>query len=272
VNPDVSERLAEIGRLQWPALQWVLHHPRVLVLTLAHVVVECVLAGSVVALFLVAPVIGVLIILPAAYLVAFTAAITDAAMIVAVRDSATEEHVSLAHAWSVAWEHRRPLAAWAFDLLFVGLAIRVGSALFGRFGRIFGWAAEIAWVTVSLLVVPAIVIGDAGMPGAYDYSRQSLRRTFGDRVRGVAGLTVVTVLLSAAFVAFLIVALLVDSGVLIVLWGVCGIVALLAYAFVYDAAMAVLGYAIYAHTSNSPLPPGFTHSTVHDAFTRTGKT
>jgi hypothetical protein len=267
VKLDATERLADISRLRRPALVWVFRHPRVLLLTVAHVVVDAILGASVVALFFVAPVLGFLAILPVGYALAFAAALTDAAMIVSVRDSATAGHVSLSNALSGAWDHRRPLAAWAFDLLFVGLAIRVGSALFGRFGRVVGWTAEIAWIVVALLVVPAIVIGDAGMPGGYDYSRQSLRQTFGSRVGGVVGLTLINIVLTIGFAGLLIVALVADSGLLFAIWLVCTVAALVGYAFVYDAAVAVLGYAIYAHTAGSPLPSGFRDSTIRGAFT-----
>jgi len=204
--------------------------------------------------------------LPFAYLGAFTAALTDATLIVAVRDSITEDSVSLSTAWAVAWKHRRPLAAWAFDLLTVGLAIRLVAALFGRLGQLFGWAAEIAWVVISLVVVPAIVIGEVPMPAAFDYSRGTLRETFGDRLRGVGGLSVVGLAITIPLVGLVIVALVADSGLLFVVSWTALIIAILAYAFVLDAAMAVLGYAIYAYATRGPLPPGFTDSTVQHAL------
>ncbi len=172
--------------------------------------------------------------------------------------TATEGTISLGRAWSVAWQHRKPLAVWAFDLLTVGLAIRLVAALFGRFGRVVGWGAEIAWAIVALLVVPAIVVGEVPMPAAFDVSRQSLRQTFGDRVRGVGGLNLIGVLAVAPLVAFVVVAALADVGALIAVSLGCLVVAGLIYAFVLDAATAVLGYSIYAHTAGAPLPPGFT--------------
>ncbi len=258
--------MTELGGLRRPALMWVRRHPRVLLLTAVHVAVDCLLAGSVVILFFFAPIVAVLLVLPAAYLGAFTAALTDATMIIAVRDSLTEGSMSLSTAWAVAWKHRRPLAAWAFDLLTVGLAIRLVAALFGRLGRLFGWAAQIAWVVISLLVVPAIVIGEVPMPAAFDYSRETLRETSRDRLRGVGGLGVVGLVITIPLVGLVIAALVVDSSLLFVVSWTGLIVTILAYAFVLDAAMAVLGYAIYAHATRGPLPHGFTNSTVRDSL------
>lgn len=221
-------------------------------------------------MFFLAPIGAILLALPLAYLAAFAAALADATIIVAVRDSAAGRTVSLSDAWGVAWDHRRPLAAWAFDLLVVGLAIRIAAALFGRLGQILGWAAEIAWALVALLVVPAIVVGEVGMPDAFEVSRRALRQTFGDRIRGVANLGVLGGVIAVIGAASILLAALTDSGALIVASWVAICVLALAYAFVVDAAMAVLGYAIYAHATQHPLPPGFTAQVVQGAFVTVG--
>jgi hypothetical protein len=239
----------------------------VLLLTAGHVLVDALLAGVLITACFFAPVVSVLLVLPCAYLAAFAAALVDATIITAVRDSVAEGKISLANALAVAWSHRKPLAVWAFDLLVVGLAIRLGAALFGRVGQLLGWGAEIAWTIVALLVVPTIVVGDVPMPAAFDASRRSLRGTFGDRVRGVGGLNLIGLLVVAPVVGLVVLAALTDSGALIAI-SLIGLAFVgLAYAFVLDASTAVLGYAIYAHAEDRPLPPGFTQAALHTSVT-----
>ncbi len=228
-----------------------------LLATLAHMAVGAVLLAAVVAVFFVAPIASVLLAVPCLYLAVFVAVLVDATIVVAVHDAALGEPISLHRSFVVAWSHRGALAAWAFDLLTVGLAIRIAAALLGRVGELLGLAAEMAWATVALLVVPAIVIGDVPMPAAFDTSRESLRSTLGQRVLGLIGISLVGFVLMVPFVALLLVAALIDSGPLIVAGLIASAVGWAIAMFVVDAASAVLGYAIYAHLEHAPLPASF---------------
>ena len=213
--------------------------------------------GALVALWYVAPEVTVLLALPCVYLAAFGAVLADATVVATVRDAAVGNPVSLRQGWAVAWAHRRTLAAWAFTLLTVGFAIRAASAALGRLGELFGFAAEVAWATIALVVVPAIVVGNSRTWEAIDNSRESLRSTLGQRVRGMLGISATGLLLVAPFAAFLLIAAVIDSGPLIVAGLVAWAAAWTVTMFLLDAASAVLGYAIYANLENTPLPASF---------------
>jgi hypothetical protein len=130
--------------LRRSALLWVWHNPRVLLATLAHAVLDALMIAAVVALAFIAPVGAVLLGAVCVYPAVFVAVLADATIVVAVRDASHGDPISLRRAWAVSWQHRGALAAWAFDLLTIGFAIRLAMGLLGRVGKIFGWAAEVA--------------------------------------------------------------------------------------------------------------------------------
>lgn len=249
-------------RLGGAATSWVFRHSRVLVVTLAHVVVDAVVVASVVGAFRGLPALGFISLLPALYVVSFAGVFADAVIVVAAHQSANGEAVSVGRATRTAWAHRQSLAVWTLHLIAVGLAIRLVTALLGRLGELLGLTAAIAWTIVTLIVVPEIVVGGQSSPAAFRRSRELVRTTLGGRVRAVVDVGVLWWLAFVPSVLLCIGGALADSGPLIVLGAFLFVLAIALQLFILDTALAVLSYALFATAGGTSLPSGFDREVI----------
>jgi hypothetical protein len=244
-----ARETARVGHLVRAARRCLWRHPRLLVPALLRFLIDVLLVVGVVAAFQIGVVAGILALVCAVCLMALTSVFADAIVVATVSDLASGEPPSLQRAWRSAWRRRAPLAGWAPKAIGIALATRFSG---------HGWF-------IALRAVPAVMVTAETPDGDWKQSSQWLGKTLRGRVSWFVGASagdVVVLLGSAAVIVF---GALSDSSSLVVA-GVAVVAALFCLsAFVYDSALAVVGYSLLAEHGRLPLPPGITSDDISAA-------
>ncbi|OXM48173.1 hypothetical protein CFP75_22295 [Amycolatopsis alba DSM 44262] len=97
-----------------------------------------------------------------------------------------------------------PLLGWSVVTATVTLILREIEQRFGFIGLLVGRLAGAAWNLITYLVLPVMMIEDAGVRHGAKRSAELLKRTWGEQAAGRLGIGLVGVLLSlAGFAVFL---------------------------------------------------------------------
>jgi hypothetical protein len=210
----------------------------------------------------VAPLAAVALLVPAALAVVVLSMFWSAAIVAATDDVAEGRTATVAGAVCRAAAHLPAIAAWAFFSLTVGVAIRLVSSLFGRFGVLVAYAGGTAWSVATMLVLPAIVVDGLPAPAARARSTALARSSLDLRLTGQLGFDLVAAVLLLPAVALLVVAALIDNSALtsLALLGCFG--AFIAAALVTSACLSVYRTMLYRQVHGRPLPELYGDATL----------
>jgi hypothetical protein len=228
----------------------------------AIVVVEAAVASL-------APTAALALLVPAALTVVFASMFWSAAIVAAANEVAEGRSPTVLTSVQVAAAYLPEICAWALYSLTVGVAIRVVSGVFGRFGAFFTWAGETAWSIATMLVLPAIVLDGASPPDARRRSRERFRDTWAERVTGQLGFDLVGAALALPGFVLVVAAALVDNGPLLSVSLLLCVGGFIGAALVTSACLSVYRTMLYRSVMGRPLPPAFAE-VLPDAPTATG--
>ena len=165
-----------------------------------------------------------------------------------------------------ATDHSVWLLGWALLAAVINLVVRTVEERLGLLGRLFSFAASVAFSIVSFLTLPVIVFESVGPIRALRRSTTLVRTTWGEQLAFNLGSGVVGVL--CALPGLAVGALAIASGVLAVqvIGAGVAIAWVLAVAAVFAALGGVFKAALYRHATGQPLPEEFDAATVGRAF------
>ncbi len=154
---------------------------------------------------------------------------------------------------------------WALVTATVSMLLRVVAST-GRLGEIVASLLGSGWSVFTFLVVPIIVVEDAGPGNALKRSKQLFGSTWGENVVGQFGLSVVGFL--AFLPALIVIGLGVASGILLVavIAVALGVAWLLVVAAVVSALSGIYRTALYRYATTGAVPPAFAGADFQGAF------
>lgn len=163
--------------------------------------------------------------------------------------------------------------AWALVAATVGFILgqfeKKSEGIFGFFLRILG----AAWTVSSYFVVPVLVSENIGPISAVKRSVSIIRKTWGEALASVVGLSVLAA--GAVFVAFLIfflaIVLAEYSLSLSIAVGIGAIAFGLLSSLVFTTLGAILKAALYTFAVDGKIPDQFDNDLIENAFSKRGK-
>ncbi|MDQ3655254.1 MAG: DUF6159 family protein [Chloroflexota bacterium] len=136
------------------------------------------------------------------YLVTYTVVIfCNVALVSSVmaRFSGQPEHADTG--WAAARGRWKKIVGWAAIAATVGVVLNVLSNRGDRVTEILAVIGAAAWSLATFLIVPVLVVEDAGPVDALKRSTTLLKRTWGEQIAGNAGIGLVTGLLMVVVIA-----------------------------------------------------------------------
>jgi hypothetical protein len=213
----------------------------------AVVIVEAAIAAL-------APTAAVAMLVPAIGFVVCASMFWSAAIVAGANDVAEGRHATVAASLERAAAHLPAVCAWAFYSLTVGVAIRLVSSVFGRFGAFVAYAGETAWSVATMLVLPAIVIDGASSRDARRLSCDVLHTTWGERLTGQLGFDLVAAVLCVPVVGFVVLAALLDNSALMSVALLTCVAVFIGVALMTSACVSVYRTMLYREVHGRPVP------------------
>jgi hypothetical protein len=165
-----------------------------------------------------------------------------------------------------------PILGYAIIAATVGMVLRIVSERLGFIGRLIVAGIGLTWTVATFLVVPVLAAEGVGPVAAIGRSTELLKKSWGENLIGVGGITLV---ISA--VTFLLVLIAVGSGFMIdrgenIAFGLLliggSIGAMLALALIGSALTGIYTAALYYFAVTGETPQGFDRGLMSAAFTR----
>jgi hypothetical protein len=161
------------------------------------------------------------------------------------------------------------LLPWAIVTATVTMILQAIEDRFGPAGTIVARLVGLAWNLVTFLVVPILVLEDLGVGDALKRSKDLFKKTWGENVIGQFGLGMVGFL--AMLPGLLLIGIGVGIGTVgIVVFGVAGVLWLIASAVVVAALSGIYRTALYHYAANGQVPGEFSGIDFDGAFRRRG--
>lgn len=158
------------------------------------------------------------------------------------------------------------LLGWAMLSFAVTTVLRTVEERLGLLGKLFSFAASVAFSIVSFLTLPVIVFEHVGPIRALQRSAALVRTTWGEQLAFNLGLSAVALLLLVPGAA--LAAVLVASGLVVlqVVALIIGVVWLAAVAAAMSAMNGVFKTVLYRHATGRPLGPDFDARVLERVF------
>ena len=152
----------------------------------------------------------------------------------------------------------------------VGVVLRFIQDRVGVLGKIVVGLLGVGWTAATYLVVPVLIVRDAGPVQAVKESATLLKETWGENVVGQAGMGAAFGLIHLGIVllgvALVVAAAATGSGALILLALLLAVAALVIASLVQAALGGIYAAALYRYATNMPMPAGFDAGAMRLAF------
>jgi hypothetical protein len=158
------------------------------------------------------------------------------------------------------------LLPWAVVTVTVSLVLRAIEERAGILGRLVAGIAGLAWALVTFLVLPVIVVEDAGPVDAVKRSAELFRRTWGENVTAQVGFGVLGFVAVLPAVAVLGLGAATGSVALTVLAVAASVVWIAVVSVVLSALGAVFQMALYRFAVDGRAPAEFAGGDLERAF------
>jgi len=145
------------------------------------------------------------------------------------------------------------IAAWTLLAATVGLLLRAIEERSERMGKIVSAILGAGWTMITYLIVPIIILEDRSIRDSLSRSTDLLRRTWGERLAGNFGFSLLNIVLAVPGVglAMLVFSVSPPAGVII------GVVYLLMLAAITTAVRGIFTVALYRFATTGEAPFGF---------------
>ncbi|MUM19983.1 hypothetical protein FZI91_00345 [Mycobacterium sp. CBMA271] len=125
---------------------------------------------------------------------------------------------------------------------------------------------DVAWKVVSFQVLPAIVLEDLGAVAAVKKTKETLKRSWGSNVVGIAGLNIFTFLFMLPAVAVIVLAAMSGIDAVVGVAVIAGLLWILLAVIVGSALTGIYQTALYRSTVDGHLPGPFAGVDVNRIF------
>jgi len=156
--------------------------------------------------------------------------------------------------------------AWAVVSATVGLVLRIIEDRSKRAGAIVAAILGTAWSVVTFLVVPVLVVENAGPATAFKRSAQLLKGTWGEQVIGNFSFGIVFFLLSIPGIVLIAAGFLGGTPVSVALGVGLGVLYLIALGLIQSVLHSIFQAAVYLYAQDGRPPAGFDGALLGDAM------
>lgn len=171
---------------------------------------------------------------------------------------------------AIAWSKVGSILGYAAIAATVGLILRAIQEKSEWLGRLVAGLLGAAWTLASFLVVPVLVTRDVGPLEALKESAVLLKKTWGENLIGQGGVGVVFALMYLALWivcgGLLVVGISTQSGALMMLPILLGIVGTVILALIQAALQGIYAAALYRYATGAPPAAGFDANLLSQAF------
>ncbi len=159
------------------------------------------------------------------------------------------------------------LVPWALLAATVGLILQALRERAGMIGRFVVDLIGAAWEIATFLVIPAIIIDEAGAVDALKESAELLKRTWGENIAARVGFGLLGFLAMIPAIVILLIAGALGDVVLVV-GDIAAVVWVATVIVVLTALNAIFQTALYLYATTGSLPTGFEDSNLRNSFER----
>lgn len=174
----------------------------------------------------------------------------------------------------IAFAHIGTIFGYALISATVGLILRTISRRGGIIGQVVSSLFGLAWNLATYLVIPVLVIENAGPIDAIKRSAQYLRRTWGEQLAGNLGVGLVFGLLFFAVILVtggtIFLAAAANVAVLIIPIIVIAVLAMLVLGLISSALSGIYEAAVYRYAAQGKVDSYFSPQLVQNAFKTKG--
>lgn len=191
------------------------------------------------------------------YLLTFITIFFNVAQICAADDRMAGGDPTVRSAISHATKHLSAIAPWALVSMVVSMVLRAIEERGGWVGKIAAGFLGLAWVLITYLILPILVLEGIGVRDAIARSKELFVKTWGETVSGELGMSLVTFVAVLVPLPFL---LLIGGGgqpVMVAIAVALGLAWVLFVATVMGALNMVFRVALYRYASDGETPEGF---------------